>query len=63
MSNVEEFADALFKHYIEPLALSETQQKMAKAMQHEMTCDDLSHMHGVVKIEWDAPSEVEDKTL
>lgn len=39
---------------------SEVSEKMREAMLHELTCGDLSHMHGAAFTYWDADTSVID---
>lgn len=49
-------ADAMFEHYVKPYADNKTLKKMKAIMHHEMTCGDLSHGHGVIKVTWSPPN-------
>lgn len=35
--------------------VTKTAEVLRVAILHEMTCDDQSHMHGVIKIRWEKP--------
>lgn len=50
--NNEEMADVLYERYVKPYAKNKTLQKMREIMEHELTCGDLSHGHGAIKVKW-----------
>lgn len=55
----EEFLDALWDH-IKPDVENETSRKLQAATKHILTCGDLSHGHGIMRLSWEPPQEVEE---
>jgi hypothetical protein len=57
----KKLVDSVLKHYYAKVE-TETTKKMRKAIHHEMTCGDLSHGHGTIKVEWNpAKSKIKEK--
>lgn len=49
MGKKDKIIKILEKYYLEP----KVNTKLQAAMRHNLTCGDLSHMHGVIKVQWD----------
>lgn len=52
-NQVDTLSEALYDHHVKPYAESTTMRKISGAIHHTLTCGNLSHMHGVIKVSWD----------
>lgn len=56
----QKLADAIIEHYT-PEIENETMRKVKAIMYHNLTCGDLSHGHGIVKVKWEKTNHADNQ--